>query len=269
VNFVFWNVGKKPLESEITQLAVETKPDFLVLAEYEGDQAKLLKQINDNYPHLYAIPSIGCQRITIFSSFSPGHIHHKREQARFTIKELLNPGDIPLLLGMVHLPSKLRSNDIDQLSYAMTLRNEIEQAEKEAGHRNTLVFGDFNMNPFDYGMLFAGGMHAISCLTTAKRESRIVHGQEKSFFYNPSWNLLGDFTETPGTYFHKSPQTLALYWNTLDQVILRPSLARYLKPKSLSIIHKLRLGSLISPKGQPSASDHLPIKFSLDMKIGV
>jgi exonuclease III len=268
VNFVFWNVEKKSLESEITQLAIETKPDFLVLAEYKGDQTKLLKQINHSYPYLYAIPSIGCDRITIFSSFSPGNIQHRRDQGRFTIKELLNPGNIPLLLGMVHLPSKLHYNNLDQLNYAMTLRNEIEQAEKEAGHRNTVIFGDFNMNPFDDGMLFSSGMHAISCLTTAERESRVVQGQEKSFFYNPSWNLLGDFIESPGTYFHKSPTTLALYWNTLDQVIMRPSLARFLDQKSLGIIRSLSCKSLVSSNGVPSVSDHLPIKFSLGTKIG-
>lgn len=265
MKFLFWNVAGRSVDNQIIDLAADVKPDFLVLAEYMADAMNLLKSMVNTGANLYLVPSIGCDRITIYSILSPNQIRHKREASRFTIKEVRAPGMKPLLLGLVHLPSKLHSPDCDQLYTAIGLRNEIEQAEIEAGHRNTVVLGDFNMNPFDDGMLFARALHAVSCLKIAERESRVVQGQSQNIFYNPSWNLLGDFNDSPGTYFHKSPSSLSLYWNMLDQVIMRPSIARGLDKASLQIIRSAGGISLVTNQGLPVVSDHLPIAFSIDL----
>lgn len=265
MNFVFWNVGKKDIDSKIVALAVETQPDFLVLAEYEGDPLGLLKRLSVQCPNLYLIPRIACEHITLFSTCTPGQVHPKCETSRFTIQEIRKPRFKPFLLGSVHLPSKLHADDDDQLYSAIQLRDEIEQCESDAGHRNTLVLGDFNMNPFDKGMIFAKAMNAVSSLAIAERESRIVKGQSQSFFYNPSWNLLGDFGDTPGTYYHRSPGSISLYWNTLDQVIMRPSLACALNKSSLRILRSVRGNVFVSEEGFPSVSDHLPIAFSVNL----
>ncbi len=78
-------------------------------------------------------------------------------------------------------------------------KQEIELAEEESGHKNTVIFGDFNMNPFDKGMISAAALNSLPSLRIAKNESRIIQGPKHSFFYNPSWNLLGDLDDTPGT----------------------------------------------------------------------
>jgi endonuclease/exonuclease/phosphatase family metal-dependent hydrolase len=268
LNFVFWNVGKRKLDDEIVSLAGDTQPDFLVLAEYEGDETELLKRLTRNNPQLNLIPKIACDRITLFSTCSPSQVHPKRETARFTIQEVQQPGTISFLLGLVHLPSKLHETEDDQLHSTILLRSEIEAAEADVGHSNTLVLGDFNMNPFDKGMVFVSAMNAISCLTTAKRQTRIFHGQTQSFFYNPSWNLLGDFSETPGTFYHNSPGALSYYWNTLDQVVMRPTLANTLDKSTLRIVRSVRGKSLVSDNGIPSTSDHLPITFTVNLTNG-
>lgn len=268
MNFVFWNVGKKSLDNEIVALSIDTQPDFLILAEYAGDESQLLRRLVNNCPELNLIPRIACDRITLFSTCSPMQVRPKRERSRFTIQEVRRPGTMPFLLGLVHLPSKLYANDEDQLYSSMILRMEIEESEVEVGHRNTLVLGDFNMNPFDKGMVFASAINAISCLRTAERESRIVQGEPQNFFYNPSWNLLGDFGESPGTYYHNSPGSLSYYWNTLDQLVMRPSLAYALDKSTFRIIRSVTGNTLVSADGLPTASDHLPIAFTAHLAIG-
>lgn len=261
-------MGKRNLDDEIVSLAEDTQPDFLVLAEFENDATELLRKLTKNCPQLNLIPRIACDRITLFSTCPPSQVYPKRETSRFTIQEVRRPGAMPFLLGLVHLPSKLHAIDEDQLYSTVLLRNEIEAAETEVGHRNTLVLGDFNMNPYDKGMVFAAAMNAISCLMTAERQSRIVQGQEQRFFYNPCWNLLGDFGETPGTYYHHTPGSLSYYWNTLDQVLMRPTLARSLDKSTFRIVQSVRGNPLISADGLPSASDHLPITFTANLTNG-
>ena len=262
---LFWNSGRNSPNTEIAALALDTGANFIVLAEYPGTNTDLIREFSNVGLNFFAVPILGCQRLIIFTTFSISKIKHKREADRYTIKELTLPGKLPLLIGLVHLPSKLHSEDIDQLHSAIFFRQEIELAETEAKHNNTLIFGDFNMNPFDDGMMSAAAMNSLPCLVTAKKESRIKEGRSHSFFYNPSWNILGDFLGPPGTYFHSSPGYLSHYWNTLDQVILRPSIAARFIKQSLAVKTMAGQDSLINAAGRPTVSDHLPLYFELDL----
>ncbi|UFH50512.1 hypothetical protein [Pseudomonas sp. KNUC1026] len=161
------------------------------------------------------------------------------------------PGCNPVLLAFVHLPSKLHTDDIGQVHIATFFKQDLEKAESEAGHADSIVTGDFNMNPFDHGMMSAAAMNSLPCLATAARMERKLHGNSFSFFYNPSWNLLGDFSGVPGTYYHSSPSSLSHYWNTLDQVILRPSIARKLDKASLKILTTAGPFDLVNSKKRP------------------
>lgn len=87
-----------------------------------------------------------------------------------------------LLLCLVHLPSKLHANDVDQLHSALYLKQDIERAEDSAGHANTVVLGDFNMNPYDDGMVSAAAMNSVPCLNVARREVREISRRTHSFF---------------------------------------------------------------------------------------
>lgn len=92
------------------------------------------------------------------------------------------------------------------------------------------------------------------------------HGARTLFFYNPSWNLLGDFNGSPGTYYHGSPGYLSRFWNLLDQVILRPEIAGRLEKSSLAIITSAGGKSLVGPDGRPNCCDHLPLTFALNLE---
>jgi endonuclease/exonuclease/phosphatase family metal-dependent hydrolase len=250
---------------ELAELIVNTHENFVALAEYIGDGFGLLRLLWARGVDFYQVPSIGCERISIFTDLKPSAVNHRREADRYTIKEIHIAGRRPLLVGLVHLPSKLHTADDDQLYSAMFFKVEIEAAEAEAGHKNTIIFGDFNMNPFDKGMVSAAALNSLPSLMTAKRESRVFQGRECSFFYNPSWILLGDLDDTPGTYYHNAPSHLSHYWNTLDQVIVRPAIADGFQKASLKILKSTGATSLVSRSGKPSVSDHLPIFFCLDI----
>ncbi len=266
MNFIFWNVGKNSVDAELVELIINTQANFVALAEYVGDEFNLLRLLSSRGVDYHSVPSIACKRIKIFTDLNPSVIRHKREADRYTIKELRVVGMEPILIGLVHLPSKLHTDDDDQLHSAMFFKQDIEAAEIEAGHKNTIIFGDFNMNPFDKGMVSAVALNSLPCLKTAKRESRVIQGREHSFFYNPSWNLLGDRDDIPGTYFHSSPSYQSHYWNTLDQVIIRPGIADRFHKTSLKILKSAGINSLVNLAGKPSVSDHLPIFFCMDIQ---
>lgn len=262
---LFWNAGRKTPDDEIVELAASTGSNILALAEYAGDGITLLRKLVGRGLDFYLVPTIGCKRIRLLTTFSSSHVEHGPESDRFTIKELALPGLQRVLLCLVHLPSKLHASDLDQLHTAWYFKQDIESAEVTSRHQNTVVIGDFNMNPFDDGMLSAAAMNSVPSLALAKAETRVVQGREHSFFYNPTWNLLGDFGKVPGTYFHGSPGYLSQYWHLLDQVLLRPCIADRLDKSSLRVITEAGTIPLLSVTGRPSISDHLPLYFSLNL----
>lgn len=137
---------------------------------------------------------------------------------------------------------------------------------KALSTNNTFILGDFNMNPFENGMIAASAFHSVPCEKIASSGQRIITGREHKYFYNPMWNLFGDWDENPGTYFHASSEQVVFYWNILDQVILRPSITKYFVKKSLNIIQTIDGISLISDSGRPNLSDHLPIFFEFNFQ---
>jgi endonuclease/exonuclease/phosphatase family metal-dependent hydrolase len=131
-----------------------------------------------------------------------------------------------------------------------------------------VVFGDFNMNPFEFGVVAAGGLNAVMSRRIAARSTRTVQGRQYRFFYTPMWGLLGDAKgDTAGSYFYDSSEHVNYFWNVFDQVLLRPELAKDFDSSRLRILTSAGARSLTRLDGRPddiTASDHLPIVFELD-----
>jgi endonuclease/exonuclease/phosphatase family metal-dependent hydrolase len=265
LKFVFWNLGKRVQGDLLVDLVESTRADILVLAERSEEDRSLLRALNERGIYWYEQDKTGCERIHVYSSFLPSHFIPRRETGHYSIQQFVAPGYLPILLGMVHLPSKMWQKENDQMIHATYVREAIEELEKKVGHERTLIVGDFNMNPFDAGMFAANAFHSQSCLRTARGKPRVIGERSHSFFYNPTWNLLGDRHGPPGTFFYPGSTYTSLHWNTLDQVILRPVLADRFDNNSLKIVTSAGGRSLLSNKGRPSASDHLPIEFSIDL----
>jgi hypothetical protein len=184
-----------------------------------------------------------------------------------SIRQISPPIGSSFLLVGLHLPSKLHFSDQEQLMHAIRVSRAIQDAEETVEHSRTLVIGDFNMNPFEPGLVAADSFHAVMDQKIAMKGCRTVQGQEKPFFYNPMWGLLGDASPSPpGTYYYNGGY-INYFWNTFDQVLLRPDLLVFFPQGGVQVISKVGTKGLLNENGLPrSASDHLPVVVRLDIE---
>jgi hypothetical protein len=136
--------------------------------------------------------------IRIFTRFSPDILPSLLDGPRFTIRHLQIPGQIEVIVAAVHFTSKLYSRDDDQVFDCTVLARRIQEAENQAGHDRTILIEDFNMNPFEPGVVGAAGLNATMVLRQARKGSRTVQGQDYRFFYNPIWGHFGGDGGTSG-----------------------------------------------------------------------
>lgn len=266
--FLFWNIGRKPLAPVIAELAQEQRADIVALVECNIESHVLLAALNaTGRSDFHLAPGLS-KAIHIFIRFSRDFLRPVYESDRVIIGRLSLPARSEILLSVVHLPSKLHWTTESQSFECGELARQIAAEEDKAGHQRTVLVGDFNMNPFEPGVVAAGGLHAVMSREVASRQSRIVQGRDYRFFYNPMWNHFGDGnSETAGSYFYNASEQVSYYWNVFDQVLIRPDLAGKFNPASLQILKSAGAGSLVRSNGRPDDkqySDHLPIVFDLE-----
>lgn len=154
--------------------------------------------------------------------------------------------------------------------YASQIIREFQRFEEENDTCKSIVVGDFNMNPFDEGMVSALSFNAVMCANIAYKESRKIFGEERKFYYNPMWHLMGNhFKLCKGTFYYTT-ETDSFYWYTYDQVILRPSMIEKFDMNELKILDNINEKSLLTESYIPDKkriSDHLPIIFKLRMEV--
>ncbi len=268
INFLFWNVNKKPIESLITELAFEHKADVIMLAEYVENPTRLLQVINEN-EFRYFLNESFCDKIRVFSKYRDEFFPKFSESHRYTIRHLKLPALDDILLAVAHFPSKMNFRDDSQEVEGEELARFIKNAENRVGHSRTILVGDLNMNPFENGMVKTTGLHAVMSRQIAQKGSRTVQGRDYPFFYNPMWNFFGDFSAfSAGTHYYHASEHIAHFWNMFDQVLVRPELLNIFSMENLKIIDSVGGKSLLNENGLPNAnfaSDHLPIFFGLNL----
>jgi endonuclease/exonuclease/phosphatase family metal-dependent hydrolase len=156
----------------------------------------------------------------------------------------------------------------DQILGSTRLAGYIRHAEHKVGHARTVVIGDFNMNPFEAGVVGSEGLHAVMDRRIAATSSRKVQGETRDYFYNPMWANFGDAGSTPpGTYFYDaSGREVNYFWNMFDQILVRPALLPCLSTDSVSVVTEIEGDSLLDERGRPDreiGSDHLPVVLRL------
>lgn len=250
----------------MTNIATHNGVDVLILAESHIPESNMLIALNEAEPAKYHFNSSLCEKIQIYSRFPQQLIRSVLEGGRFSIRLVSLPGLTEILLAVVHLPSKVNWSEDDLSAECQTLSNQIRLAEQRASCNNTVLVGDFNMNPFEVGVVNANALHGVMARDIALHETRRVQGQEYPFFYNPMWGRFGDETEGPcGTHYYQHSGHKSFFWNMYDQVMLRPSLLSCFQNKDLKILTSDGKQPLLSESGLPQASDHLPILFKLDL----
>jgi hypothetical protein len=264
MRYLFWNTGKKRINTIIHDLIVKYRCNIIGLAEYSDDMNELLTKLSLSGLQYYSVDKIGCARIDILTSFTPGKVETFGESTYYTVRKFPHEKLGFHLVTFVHLPSKLHTDDIDYIYMSQDLKGDIKEAEQITQLTASIIVGDFNMNPFESAMVAAGSLHSVPCKQIASSGSRKIKGESYSMFYNPMWNLFGDISKPPGTYFYNKSTHLNYYWNMFDQVLIRPNLCSRFVPTSLEIITGVGDTDLISGSGRPCVSDHLPIRFEIE-----
>jgi hypothetical protein len=267
---LFWNINTKRLFKDIKSLCNENEVDILILAEAKPkiSDTEILIELNDGRKNVYNAPFNPSSRLSFFFRYPPESINLVSDEGGIAIRRISPPIGLDILLVALHLPSKLYMTEYDQTYEAARVSQVIQEAESEVGHRRTLVIGDLNMNPFEAGVVGADGLHAVMTQTIARRRSRKVQGKEKPFLYNPMWGRMGDSSVgAPGTYYYRNTSYVNYFWNTFDQVLLRPDLLDFFLQEDLRVISKIGDNNLMSKSGISSSySDHLPIIVKLKIE---
>jgi len=268
LSFLFWNIGKKPVQDSIANLALRYELDLIMLTESSIAPAVMLNTLNQGGSSSYHYaPSIGCKKVDIFARFPSKFLTAISETDRLTIRRLTLPGLSDILLAVTHFPSKLHWDESSQGFQCVELSKMIRDAEQQIGHSRTVLVGDFNMNPFEGGVVSASGLHSVMTRNIAQKGMRIVQATKHPFFYNPMWGFFGDHQPgPPGTYYYESSVQKVFFWNMFDQVLIRPDLLPLFDNEDLKILASDGKVSFLSKTGIPdgkNASDHLPILFRL------
>lgn len=267
----FWNINKKSFIQDLVDFTYNKDLDILILAECTVSVPKLESELRKGYSmRNYSGLKIKNSKFKIFTRLDTKYIkNHDKEFGgnSWTINKFSLPTLIPFTIISVHLPSKIHWDDFSQSLEAVNLMNEIRKYENKNGG-NSLVIGDFNMNPYEIGMTSSIGLHGMKDASIAKKKSRLVQGTKYDYFYNPMWNFLGDKHDVSGTYFYKKAVHNNVMWNTFDQVLIRPTLVDLFKISDIEITTKIGSKELIdtrTKKIKKGFSDHLPILISINI----
>lgn len=271
----FWNLNNKDLSDLLSLFVVDNDIDLLYLAEVDPNTVlDFIKKIN-TLLKVDKFQQITCSKdkLVILSRYSNSVFEDKSNlynSERLIAHKVKIPSIIELNVIGLHFHSKNNWSDVSLAMECATVANAISKVEYDTKNTNTLVIGDFNMNPFEAGMIAANGLHAISELDYAVKQGngREIDNTRYPYFYNPMWNFFGDYTVPFGTYYYRTSGNVSYEWHIFDQVLIRPSLKKYLGKNYVSIVTRIGTESLLSKMNRPDNkdySDHLPITIKLKL----
>ncbi|AOR24141.1 hypothetical protein [Clostridium taeniosporum] len=269
INFLYWNTNNNNISSYIIEACLENKIDVLILSENKNiDIDYLRRKLKENNLFFKVEKIVPHSRILLLHN-TKGQINVIKESKYYSTFNLKDK-DERFLIFALHLPSKYAQERSDLNMYTSQILREFEQLEEERKTEKSIVVGDFNMNPFDDGMVSALGFNAVMCPTIAKKQSRKVLNEERKFYYNPMWHIMGNyFNSCKGTFYYPTA-TKSYYWYTYDQVIIRPELIDKFDINELEVLSIINEKSLLTRNNLPNKkkiSDHLPIKFKLELEV--
>jgi hypothetical protein len=272
VNFLFWNINRKNIIGHVAQACADFEIDVLILAEFDLERVpELQTRLRERSGRTYLAPFETSERLRFLTRYPLESLVPVYDEGGIAVRHIIPPIGTRILVIAVHLPSRLYFSTDEQTPNAIRVSRTIDELESQVGHTKTLVIGDFNMDPFDHGIVSADGFQGVSDRSIAKKVSRTVAGLKRKFFYNPMWGKYGDETQgPPGTYFRRGGH-ISHFWHMFDQVLLRPSLLEYYSsPNGLQIIDKIGdLPLMKDGRIDTAIYDHLPIFLRLNLEIGV
>ena len=285
MTFLFWNfnieAGSKRILKKgpdpavlLARAAAALSVDVLALAECPIPEGVLLSALRAEDPR-YELPANPHPRIKFFTRFPKGAFKPIVGDDRLALRRLNVAGAEDILVAAAHFADSRNNPDEKDRAHLLEVSLlALRRAERKFNPPRTILFGDLNMNPTDWGMISPGHLGAMMTKQLARTHSRPDDGGtlRSSRFYNPMWALWGQ-SESPGTFYWGQSRATNVYWHCVDAVLVRPELCDSFDDKALRILTELP-GS----DGQPVPlqhfadthwrghySDHLPILFRLNL----
>lgn len=251
--------------------------DILVLAEIGTPVQDLVPLLNEGVEQAYftgqeRLPESFRRPLLVLARLGEDRVTALLDGAGVTVKRVFPIIGPDFTIVAVHLRSKLFQPPEDQALGVVSINADIEAIEDHVGHRRTLVIGDFNMDPFERGLVSFDCFHAVMSRSTAQQRSRKVEGRERPFFYNPMWNHFGDHPPNPpGSFLRARSGRTEYFWHSFNQVLLRPDLLDFFEDEGLEVLTHIGEQSLVRRNGRPdpsTGSDHLPLLLELSIERG-
>lgn len=269
LTFLFWNILKRDLRSQLGALIETHKVDALILAESPYSSRELGEMLDGVSQRKFSVAETDCERIQLATTSSLAGVEsiHDEIESRLTMWRFDWHSE-EMFLAAVHLPSMAQMpKPADRQKIASRAAQKIREKESKSDHSRTILVGDFNMDPYEDGLVSSDAFHALMTEKLVERGHRTVQFESLPMFYNPMWSCYGDRTPgPPGTYYHSESNPGAQFWHMLDQVLVRASLMDRLH--DVRILDQAGDKSLLNNLGRPdieNASDHLPILFRLSL----
>ncbi|MFJ7917188.1 MULTISPECIES: hypothetical protein [unclassified Lysinibacillus] len=282
--FLFWNINKKNCSDLIVKLVDELSIDVIILAELiqqnasnkgQGNAislANLISNLNIKTGKKFISRFNSGQKIVLIDSLQNGQNVSSDEDKRLSsCKYRINNEDI-LVVG-VHLRDRYTHNVDDLFDLAGQHREFIDSYNVD----KVIAIGDFNMNPYEKGIMGATGFNAIfSKEEICYNPDRNFGIKKTPFYYNASWDAY-KLKSPQGTYYYENKDTsLNPYWNLLDQVLFSSAMMDTYIGDSFKIITTISGNQLLRDKKSKTTkitkkvinkkiSDHLPIVFEVDI----
>jgi len=282
VKVLFWNynVAKGSL---MTKESVKADPlarmvngraiDLVVLADCGLSDTEILNAFIARGLNFTAL-AIPHPKVRFFRRSTSPRLVHVTSDDRFHFVRLTAEGFEEILIGATHLYDR-QNTPLPQSRHSKASRHmtTLFEAELQAKHNRTILVGDFNMTPEEAGMVDReNSFGALMSWDLAKAQSA-PELQEAPRFFNPMWSLMGR-AGAPGTYYWDSTDSHNIYWFCIDGVIARHSLREIFRDETLEILttipdrdgEEVPLFRLAEKHWKIDFSDHLPIRFELELK---
>lgn len=259
MKFLFWNIQKKQLIKEVVELIGESKCDICAFCEIsDNTYDQIIITLKEAGVECSACPTPGCERIKIIIIGNLNQITLLNQHKYYSLIKI-HKENTELIVGFVHFPSK-REHTLDELRRAAELlSNQVDTEEQRHFTSNSMLMGDFNVDPFEMPMISFSGISATNGWECSRRTKVTRGGEKTKLFYNPMWTLYSCYQERPGSHKYIRSGDDVVSWHFLDQVIIRPTLIDDFKFESLKLIHGTKSYNYLNRNNAPKLSDHLPL----------
>ena len=270
MRYLFWNTNNKEVDNIIYDIVEEYEPTILAFAEYNKEINYLARNINIRTSQRYvAIQKLACRVQILINEKLANEVEHCADHNNYTIKILpYNSFHDNHIVVFVHLPSKIKDNREKNRNLLEQITLQVNKLDNNK-NRKVVIFGDFNLNPYEEAMTYFTGCNAVSTKNVANkisRKDRNEKGKQYFYYYNPMWNFLGDNNDVNGTFYYDKTSDHSRYWNTFDQFVVSPKLMEDIK--EIKVVKSVGNINLADKNGIPNRniSDHYPLYFRLGGK---